>query len=148
MDKWAEFLRPLFERERSHRSVDPARHLLPPTPASSAQTVSAADRSSPSALGETPDYVEAAVREGLEKSPWEELKEQAVLGGQKFVQDLIRHVLGDEREQRAAKRLAVARPAFASAIGAAEKVKGEKWEAFRERYGCSLSRSFMDKLSR
>jgi hypothetical protein len=27
------------------------------------------------------EYVEAAVREGLAKSPWEELREQVVLGG-------------------------------------------------------------------
>jgi len=81
------------------------------------------------------DYVEAAVREGLKKSPWEELKEQSVLGGKKFVQNLRRYLLGDEREQRAAKRLAVARPAFASVIEAVERAKREKWEAFRERYG-------------
>ena len=81
------------------------------------------------------DYVEGAVRGGLEKSPWEELKEQAVLGGQKFVEKLRTHVLGDEREQRGAKRLAVARPGFASVIEAVERVKREKWEAFRERHG-------------
>ncbi len=81
------------------------------------------------------DYVEAAVREGLEKSPWEQLKEQAVLGGQEFVRKLRRHVLGDEREQRAAKRLAVARPALASVIEAVDRMKREKWAAYRERYG-------------
>jgi hypothetical protein len=30
------------------------------------------------------EYVEAAVREGLARSPWEELTEQVVLGSQKF----------------------------------------------------------------
>ena len=81
------------------------------------------------------DYVESAVREGLEKSPWEELKERVVLGGHQFLARLRGDVSGDEREQRAARRLAMARPKLASAIECVEKVKGEKWREFRDRHG-------------
>jgi putative transposase len=81
------------------------------------------------------EYVEAAVREGLAKSPWEELKEQVVLGGQGFVAGLKKHLAGDEREQRGARRLREQRPELARVIHCVEAVKGEKWEAFRDRHG-------------
>jgi len=81
------------------------------------------------------EYVEAAVREGLEKSPWEELQEQAVLGSQAFVVGLVRQLAGDEREQRGVRRLRERRPEMASVIRCVEAVKGEKWEAFRDRHG-------------
>src|SRR5439155_5933056 len=71
----------------------------------------------------------------LEKSPWEELKERVVLGGHQFLARLRGEVSGDEREQRAARRLAMARPKLASAIECVEKVKGEKWREFRDRHG-------------
>src|SRR6266536_1440523 len=81
------------------------------------------------------DYVETAVREGLERSPWEELKEQVVLGGQEFVARLRTDASGDEREQRAARRLSAVRPSLARVIECVEKVKGEKWSEFRDRHG-------------
>jgi putative transposase len=81
------------------------------------------------------DYVESAVREGLHKSPWEELKEQAVLGSEGFLEGLRSYLSGDQREQRATKRLAVARPDLLRVIQCVEKVKGEKWEEFRDRHG-------------
>lgn len=51
------------------------------------------------------DYAEAAVREGLARSPWEELKEQVVLGGREFLEGLRAKVCGDAHEQRRAQRL-------------------------------------------
>jgi REP element-mobilizing transposase RayT len=81
--------------------------------------------------------VEGAVREGLFKSPWEELKEQVVLGGAEFMRQIRSPVSGDEREQRRAKRLAVERPGLEAVIGCVEKIKGEKWETFRDRHGDS-----------
>ena len=83
------------------------------------------------------DYVEEAVREGLGKSPWEQLKEQVVLGGEEFLETLRRQVKGDPWEQRAARRLASARPGLEQVIRCLEKLKGEQWTEFRDRHGDS-----------
>jgi putative transposase len=80
-------------------------------------------------------YVETAVREGLEKSPWESVQEQVVLGGAEFLAGLREHVLGDGQEQRGARRLMAERPAFAAVVAAIEQVKGRKWAQFRDEYG-------------
>ena len=82
------------------------------------------------------EYVEAAVREGLEKSPWEEVREQVVLGSREFVTRL-RSGKAIEREKQTVQRLARARPDFARVVASVEKVKGEKWAAFRDRHGDS-----------
>jgi hypothetical protein len=81
------------------------------------------------------EYVETAAREGLKKSPWEALQEQVVLGGAEFLAELKKHVRGDPQEQRAARRLAENRPRFEGVVAAVERVKGEKWDDFRERHG-------------
>ena len=83
------------------------------------------------------DYVEAAVREGLDRSPWEEATEQVVLGGEKFLNRIRRYVSGDPREQRRAKRLSAARPSLKQVMECVEAVKGQKWAEFRDRYGDS-----------
>ena len=74
-------------------------------------------------------------RQGLEKSPWEALQEQVVLGGAEFLAELREHVRGDAPEQRGARRLVEARPRLAAVIAAVERVKGKKWDQFRERHG-------------
>jgi len=56
------------------------------------------------------DDAESAVREGLSISPWEALREQAVLGGVGFLEQIRACVRGDEQEQRGAWRLAARRP--------------------------------------
>jgi putative transposase len=81
------------------------------------------------------EYVERAVREGLEQSPWEALKEQVVLGSAEFVEALSKHVRGDDQEQRGARRLVEKRIGLGAVIGAVEQVKGEKWHLFRDRHG-------------
>jgi putative transposase len=81
------------------------------------------------------EYVELAVREGLEKSPWAALQDQVVLGGEAFLQKLRGHVRGNAREQRGAKRLGQARPKLAEVIANVEKVKGVAWAEFRDRHG-------------
>lgn len=83
------------------------------------------------------EYVESAVREGLGKSPWEELKEQVVLGGEAFLERVRGSVKGNPREQRGARRLGASRVSLAEVIARVEKIKGEKWEEFRDRYGDS-----------
>ena len=52
------------------------------------------------------EYVEGAIREGMPPRPWEQLKEQVVLGGAEFLERLRQQVTGDAREQRGARRLA------------------------------------------
>ena len=81
------------------------------------------------------DYVESAVREGLKKSPWEDLREQAVLGSQAFLEELRTCIRGDKLEQRGARRLRLARLSLAAVIQAVQKVKCEPWETFRDRHG-------------
>jgi REP element-mobilizing transposase RayT len=81
------------------------------------------------------EYVETAVREGLEASPWEQLKEQVVLGGVEFLAGLKEQLTGDEREQRAARRLRESRPDVRGVIRCVEGMKGQKWEQFRDRHG-------------
>ena len=81
------------------------------------------------------EYVEEAVREGLAKSPWEQLQEQVVLGGEEFLEELRAYVAGDAKEQRGVRRLAEARPKLSEVIAKVEKVKGETWAEFGERHG-------------
>jgi len=81
------------------------------------------------------EYVESAVREGLEKSPWEELRDQVVLGGPEFVKKLRSRKAETPREDKLVQRLAGARPGFTSVVAAVERVKGERWVNFRERHG-------------
>jgi len=81
------------------------------------------------------EYVETAAREGLGESPGEELQEQAVLGGEDFVERVRGQLAGDEREQRGARRLAGRRPELEAVIGCVEWIWGEKWEEFRDRHG-------------
>ncbi|MBI4659898.1 MAG: transposase [Verrucomicrobia bacterium] len=75
------------------------------------------------------EYVEAAAREGLEKSPWEEVQEQMVLGSQEFLTRLLGRKASTRRDSKAG------RPDLASVIACVEEVKAEKWEEFRERHG-------------
>jgi hypothetical protein len=56
------------------------------------------------------EFVQEAVREGLERSPWEAVQEQVVLGGAEFLAGLRQHLEGDEQEQRGARRLLAERP--------------------------------------
>jgi putative transposase len=81
------------------------------------------------------EYVESAIREGLEESPWEQLQDQVVLGGEQFLQKLRVHVTGNAREQRGAKRLAKARPKLKEVIANLEKVKRQVWPEFRDCHG-------------
>lgn len=82
-------------------------------------------------------YVEQAVREGLESSPWEALREQVVLGGEGFLARLREQVQGNEREQGAVRRLGARRLPLEEVIRQVEAVKKEQWAAFRDRHGDS-----------
>jgi putative transposase len=80
-------------------------------------------------------YAESAIREGLASSPWEELKEQVILGGAEFMNQIRGYVSGDKLEQRGIKRLELERPKLGRVIECVEKLKGEKWEIFKDRHG-------------
>jgi REP element-mobilizing transposase RayT len=79
-------------------------------------------------------YVEAAIREGTVESPWERLEAGVVLGGKRFVEQMRKHLSGDTREQPQLKRLQT-QPSWEAVLAGVEKVKGERWEAFRDRHG-------------
>jgi putative transposase len=79
-------------------------------------------------------FVEEPLREGLLESPWERLEAGVLLGGAEFVRRWRGRVSGDEREQPQLKRLRVG-PGLAEVVRVVEAIKGEKWEAFRDRYG-------------
>jgi len=79
-------------------------------------------------------YVEEAVREGLAESPWERVEAQMLMGTAAFVKRLRRLARGNAREQPALKQLHE-RPGWEEAVQVVEKLKGEKWEQFRDRYG-------------
>ncbi len=79
-------------------------------------------------------YVEGAMREGLEKSPWEEVKARLVLGGREFVERLRSKLGGPAREQPQRRALAE-RPTWQQVVKAVEGLRGEKWEAFQDRHG-------------
>ena len=80
------------------------------------------------------EHVEHAIREGLEASPWERLEAGMVLGGREFLDRVQKSLRGNAREQTALRRLE-SRPDFAHAVAAVEKIKGEPWQNFRDRYG-------------
>jgi putative transposase len=82
------------------------------------------------------DYVENAVREGLERGPWESVREQVVLGGKEFLRQLSSTSAGTSRSS-GARRLMAERPTFAAVVAAVEKVKGRKWAEFRDEHGDS-----------
>jgi len=79
-------------------------------------------------------YVEEAVREGRQDSPWERLVSAQVLGSLEFARGLRGQARVDEREQSGARQLR-RRASWEQIIGAVERVKGERWERFRDRHG-------------
>ncbi|MFI5176611.1 MAG: hypothetical protein ACHQKY_17255 [Terriglobia bacterium] len=65
---------------------------------------------------------------------WDQLAAQVVLGSQGFVDSLRNRVQGKEREQRELLDF-TQRPDFLQVIGAVERWKGERWQAFVDRHG-------------
>ena len=79
-------------------------------------------------------YVEAAIREGLPPSPWQDTIAQVVLGSAEFLKRLRKGWRGDERECSGLKHLR-GLPTWQEVIAVVEKLRGEPWEQFRDRYG-------------
>lgn len=80
------------------------------------------------------NYVETAIRGDLAASPWENLVEQVVLGSAKFLKSLRQAWRGDERESRGLKELR-GMPTWEQVLAVVERVRGEPWAQFRDRYG-------------
>jgi putative transposase len=91
-------------------------------------------RKGPNARESYREYVESAVRQGLAESPWEKLVAQTILGGAEFVRQIGQTLGGEGREQSRWRELR-SRATVEEIIAAVEKIKGERWEKFRDRYG-------------
>jgi REP element-mobilizing transposase RayT len=79
-------------------------------------------------------YVEEAVRQGTVVCPWERLVAGGVLGTLEFARRLRGETSIDEREQRGARELR-SQASWEQIVGVVERVKGERWEGFRDRHG-------------
>ncbi|MCI0626985.1 MAG: hypothetical protein L0387_35950, partial [Acidobacteria bacterium] len=79
-------------------------------------------------------FVEEALREGVEGSPWEKVQGQVVLGGEDYVEAVREWIEGSEKEQRGVREL-VKRPSWDQVVQAVEQLKKERWESFRDRRG-------------
>ncbi|MBN2506919.1 MAG: transposase [Verrucomicrobia bacterium] len=79
-------------------------------------------------------YVESAIRQGLEESPWDHMQARIILGGKQFVEKVRRLMGGSPREQPQ-RRALVKRPTWNQVVRVVERVRGERWETLRERHG-------------
>ncbi len=79
-------------------------------------------------------YVEEAVREGVLESPWERLQARTIIGRAAFVKRVKAALKGNRREQPAVRALQE-RSGFEEIIREVERLKGERWTAFRDRRG-------------
>ncbi len=79
-------------------------------------------------------FVETPLREGVLESPWERLEGGVLLGSTEFVRRWRQRASGNAREQPQLRRLRP-RLTLAEVVRAVERIKGEPWEQFRDRYG-------------
>ncbi len=79
-------------------------------------------------------FVEEPIREGHVASPWERLEAGVLLGGAEFVRRWRKRARGQAREQPQLRQLQ-RRVEFAAVVAVVERLKGEKWEVFRDRHG-------------
>jgi len=79
-------------------------------------------------------YVENQIREGVMKSPWEEVTDQVLLGGAQFLRKIRSTLQRKSRLQWAPKGIRKGLN-FADVVEAVEQVRKEPWETFRDRHG-------------
>jgi hypothetical protein len=78
---------------------------------------------------------EALVREGRVEAVWDRVRGGALLGGgERFLEKMQAYLKGNDQEQAGLWQLQ-RRPTLAVAIAAVEKLKGQKWEDFRDVHG-------------
>ena len=80
------------------------------------------------------EHVEAAAREGLKQSPWDELQAQVAFGDEAFIRNLALQAHGNAHEQSSLRQLK-RRPEFAAVVGVVEQMKKEAWDQFSNRRG-------------
>jgi len=79
-------------------------------------------------------FVEEAIREGIAEDEWQRLEREVVIGGGAFV-ERMRGLASGEVQEQPALRWFGGRRDFGQIQRAVERVKGERWEAFADRYG-------------
>ena len=80
-------------------------------------------------------YTEQPVRQGVLERPWDRLVAGLVLGSESFAWQLRKkQVRANAREQPALRQLEQ-RLKWPDIVSALERVKGEKWDEFSQRYG-------------
>jgi REP element-mobilizing transposase RayT len=77
---------------------------------------------------------EALVREGHVEAVWERVRGGALLGSERFLEKMQAYLKGNDQEQAGLWQLQ-GRPTLAVAISAVERLKGQKWERFRDQHG-------------
>ncbi len=79
------------------------------------------------------ELVEDRVRQGVAESPWQQLKWGLVLGGERFASKVRGHlrVHGESQGQRDLRK----QWSFDAIVQKVERIKGERWEQFRDRHG-------------
>jgi len=79
-------------------------------------------------------YVENQIRQGLAASPWEELRDQFILGGAEFAAQIKTKTRAKLTEKNLSRW---SRPwvRFEEVIQAVEKTRGETWAQFKDRHG-------------
>ncbi len=77
------------------------------------------------------EYCEEPLRLGLMETPWEKIVGQTVLGSERFVEELSARLEEGSRARRSLER----RVTWEEIVEVAERMRGEKWEVFRDRHG-------------
>jgi putative transposase len=77
--------------------------------------------------------VEDRIRQGVEEDLWEQVRWGAVLGGERFARKVRGRIVvsAQSRYRRDLRR----RRSFDEIVRMVERLKGEKWETFRDRHG-------------
>jgi hypothetical protein len=78
-------------------------------------------------------YVEEAIREGLQESPWEQVQGQVVLGSKNLQANVQRFLKGVGREHSGLKQLR--RREWKDAVEIVSELKAECWGKYRDRRG-------------
>jgi len=79
-------------------------------------------------------YVQQYVTRGMDPSEFEGLTERVAVGGRDFL-DKARSLVSSTSPEQPERRFVTQHISFATVVSAVENVKGEQWEAFRNRYG-------------
>jgi REP element-mobilizing transposase RayT len=79
-------------------------------------------------------FVEEAIREGIAEDEWQRLERGVVIGGGAFVERMRALVSGEPLQQPELRWFGRKR-GFGQIQRAVERVKGEPWERFADRYG-------------